>query len=226
MACRRMGLLNDAIREHLELKRLRGADRGRSPTRSMSPSDPFAAVSRLTRMARRWTTITMSRLTTAVWRGERSAGGGRSGQASEDGEAQRSRTSGRRPPSWTCERCWARTPATTGAPVGPAAIGPSRAGESRRRKTPPAEQRDDDPLELEPDMPSNGESDEHRRGRPPTTLCAASVLQISTTTGRRINRTSPAEDVPEETTDRDRRPPGAPTPSRRGCGASSARRGL
>ena len=28
MVCRRMGLLNDAIREHLELKRLRGGDPG------------------------------------------------------------------------------------------------------------------------------------------------------------------------------------------------------
>ncbi len=28
MVCRRMGLLDDAIREHLELKRLRGADPG------------------------------------------------------------------------------------------------------------------------------------------------------------------------------------------------------
>ena len=97
MVCRRMGLLDDAIREHLELKRLRGADPGAGRARGRTrPSDPFAAVSRLTRMARRWTTITMSRLTTAVLaRRAFEPAEDDPGRHSRTARPKRSRTSGR-----------------------------------------------------------------------------------------------------------------------------------
>ena len=42
MVCRRMGLLDDAIREHLELKRLRGADPGLVAREEHEAFGPFA----------------------------------------------------------------------------------------------------------------------------------------------------------------------------------------
>lgn len=196
-----MGLLNDAIREHLELKRLRGADPGLvaheehealGPVRGGEPADADGeAMDHDHDVAAHDGGL-----------GEESVQPAEDdpGQASQDGEAQAFSNVGQETAELDMRTVLGENPGHDGAPVGPAAIGPV-GGRVSPEEDASAEQRDDDPLELEPDMPSNGESDDTvARGHANDDLRASVPDQHDDWTQDQSDE--PGEDVPEETTDR------------------------